>query len=59
MGSCMDKIINVQGLSENLVLICLLELFDASRCEEKQFSLKTQYKLHILYSLSGFCVRKS
>lgn len=35
VGSCVVKIINVQGLSESLVLICLLELFNASRCEEK------------------------
>jgi len=53
------KIINVQGPSENLVLICLLKLLSASRCEKKQFSLKIQDKHRILYSLSGFCVRKS
>lgn len=58
MGSCMDKMINMQGMSENLVLIYLLELVNASRCEGKQFSQKMQEKLCILYSLSGSCVRK-
>lgn len=33
----MDKILNMQGMIENLVLIYLLELVNASKCEGKQF----------------------
>lgn len=44
----MDEISNVQGLSEKLLLICLLALFNAGRCEEKQFSLQIQDRLRVL-----------